>query len=152
MRGPANYSTTSGVILLGETMPTIMSYMKREFTKLLPFALLFGALGGILLILANNLLTPSLTVVSLTYVIGIGSGVYILNNMRFRKDTVSSVLYGYMVYSVMTLISFVDMTMNANSAIKHPMFENLWAFFGISAGVLLLSGLVSMLTGRKTAP
>ncbi len=126
-----------------------MNYLKKEINKLLPYSLFFGAIGGVLLILVNNVLTPNVLLISLVYAAGVGIGVYLLNNMRYRKDTTSSILYGYMVFLVMTLISFVDTIMNASHSFKNPMFEKFWVFALICVGVLVVSAGVSILANRR---
>jgi len=127
-----------------------MNYLKKEMNKLLPFSLLFGAIGGVLLILVNNLMIPNIIAISAVYAAGVGGAVYLLNNMRYRKDTTSSILYGYMVFLVMTVISLVDTLMNANGSMHNPLFEKVWFFAVICIGVLVVAGGVSILTNRRT--
>jgi drug/metabolite transporter (DMT)-like permease len=127
-----------------------MNYLKKEMNKLLPFSLLFGAIGGVLLILVNNLMTPSILAISLVYTAGVGGSVYLLNNMRYRKDTPSSILYGYMVFLVMTLISLVDTLMSTNRSMHNPLFESVLFFALVCVGVLVVAGGVSILTNRRT--
>lgn len=127
-----------------------MNYLKKELNKLLPFSLLFGAIGGVLLILVNNLMTPSVLTLSVVYVITIGLSVFLLNSMRYRRDTTSSILYGYMIFAIMTLISFIDTLMNTGNNFYNPMFEKFWVFVAISVGVLFLSGIVSLFSTKRT--
>lgn len=127
-----------------------MQFLKKELNKILPLALLFGAIGGVLLILVTNLLEPTYFTVLLAYALILGVSVYVLNKARYRKDTKSSVLYGYMVYTIMTIIAFIDMIMNANPDFVNPIFESLAFFAGIFAAVLFISGLIPMMF-KKTA-
>lgn len=126
-----------------------MQYLKRELNKVLPLALLFGAIGGVLLIAVSNLFEPSKLAILFTYGLVLGGSVYYLNSIRFRKDTKSSVLYGYCVYAVMTLIAFLDMIMNANPDFVNPIFENIAFFVSLLATVLFISGAVSLLFKKK---
>ena len=126
-----------------------MQYLKRELNKVLPLALLFGAIGGVLLIAVSNLFEPSKLAILFTYGLVLGGSVYYLNSIRFRKDTKSSVLYGYCVYAVMTLIAFLDMIMNANPDFVNPIFENIAFFVSLLATVLFISGAVSLMFKKK---
>lgn len=126
-----------------------MQYLKKELNKVLPLALLFGAIGGVLLIAVSNLFEPSKLAILTTYGLVLGGSVYYLNSIRFRKDTKSSVLYGYCVYAVMTLIAFLDMIMNANPDFVNPIFENIAFFVTLLATVLFISGAVSLLFKKK---
>lgn len=125
-----------------------MNYIKKELNKLMPFALLYGALGGVMLILVNNLLSSSVLAVAFAYSITIGVSVYLLNNMRFRRDTKSSVLYGLLVFAVMTAISYVDTIMNTTANFENPMFDHLWLLGLMLIGVLFLSGAIAFLSKR----
>jgi len=116
-----------------------MDYLKKELNKLLPMALLYGAVGGVLLILVSNALAANVVSLAIIYALVVGGGVYLLNKKRYRKDTMSSVLYGYLIYTIMTLISFVDTLMNASHNFYNPIFEKFWAFMIIFVGVLLVS-------------
>jgi hypothetical protein len=127
-----------------------MQYLKKELNKILPLALLFGAIGGILLIAVSNLFEPSKLAILFTYGLVLGGSVYYLNSIRYRKDTKSSVLYGYCVYAVMTLIAFIDMMMNANPDFVNPIFENIVFFVSLLATVLFISGAVSLLFKERT--
>jgi hypothetical protein len=127
-----------------------MQYLKKELNKILPLALLFGAIGGILLIAVSNLFEPSKLAILFTYGLVLGGSVYYLNSIRYRKDTKSSVLYGYCVYAVMTLIAFIDMMMNANPDFVNPIFENIVFFVSLLATVLFISGAVSLLFKKRT--
>ena len=126
-----------------------MQYLKRELNKILPLALLCGAIGGVLLIAISNLFEPNKLAILLTYGIVLSASVYYLNSIRFRKDTKSSVLYGYCVYAVMTLIAYVDTLMNANPDFVNPIFENIAFFVSLLAVVLLISGTVSLMFKKK---
>jgi hypothetical protein len=125
-----------------------MDYLKKELNKLMPLALLYGAAGGVLLILISNLLTANVVSMAIAYALFVGGGVYLLNKKRYRKDTISSVLYGYLIFSIMTLISFIDTLMNANQAFYNPIFEQFWAFMVIFIGVLIVSISIAALFKR----
>lgn len=125
-----------------------MDYLKKELNKLLPMALLYGALGGVLLILISNVLSTNVVSFALTYAVVVGGGVYLLNKKRFRKDTISSVLYGYLIYAVMTAISFIDTVLNASQHFYNPLFEHFWTFLTIFVGVLLVSIIIAALFKR----
>ncbi|MFT4600130.1 MAG: hypothetical protein ACI857_000300 [Arenicella sp.] len=126
-----------------------MQYLKNELNKILPLALLFGAIGGILLIVVTNLLEPSMVSILVSYGLIIGSSVYILNRMRYKNEMKGSVLYGYCVYLVMTAIAYVDTVMNANADFVNPIFENLAFFIALLAAVLFFSGSIALLFKRK---
>ena len=126
-----------------------MQYLKREIHKLLPLALLCGALGGVLLIIVANILEPGKMLMFLSYVIVIGISVYVLNRIRFKQDTLGSILYGYIIYTVMTSIAFLDLIMNAQSNMVNPLFDQIWFFITIFLTVLILSGTVVFLFKRK---
>ncbi|UKN03688.1 hypothetical protein K6119_09200 [Paracrocinitomix mangrovi] len=122
-----------------------MQYLKKELNKVLPLALLFGAIGGVLLIVISNLLVPSELAILLVYGVVLTTSVFVLNKIRYRKDTKSSVLYGYSVYAVMTIIAFLDMVMNANPDFVNPVFESITFFLVIFAAVLLISGAIPLM-------
>ncbi|MEX1000702.1 MAG: hypothetical protein WDZ35_01160 [Crocinitomicaceae bacterium] len=126
-----------------------MQYLKKELNKILPLALLFGAIGGVLLIACTNLFTPGKFGVFTVYLFVICLSVYVLNRLRFKKEVKSSVLYGYCVYAVMTLIAYVDVIMNANPDFVNPVFENGMLFAGILATVMLLAFLVTYLFKKQ---
>ena len=92
-----------------------MQYLKREINKLLPLELLCGALGGVLLIIVANILEPGKLLMFLSYTMVIGFSVYILNKIRYKQDMLGSVLYGCIIYTVMTSIAFIDLIMNTKS-------------------------------------
>ncbi|MEO9533953.1 MAG: hypothetical protein ABJG68_03075 [Crocinitomicaceae bacterium] len=126
-----------------------MQYLKKELNKILPLALLFGAIGGVLLILVSNLLVPTMLNIILTYALVISVSVFILNTLRYKNELKGSVLYGYCVYVVMTLIAFLDMIMNVKPNFVNPIFENLMFFIAIMAGVLFFSGSIALLFKKK---
>ncbi|MCG8573868.1 MAG: hypothetical protein MI810_03195 [Flavobacteriales bacterium] len=126
-----------------------MNYLKKEFNRLFPFSLVIGVIGGVLLILVNNLLSSKVLPILAVYALTIGCGVYLLNRMRYRKDTKSSVLYGYLLYAIMTVISFLDTLMNTNHFFHNPLFEQLWIFALIFFGVSIVSLLVTALFKGK---
>lgn len=126
-----------------------MQYLKKEINKILPLAMLCGALGGILLIVVNNLLEPGKLAVVLSYVLVIGVSVYILNKMRYKKEVIGSIIYGYIVYSVMTLIAYIDLLMNTKPDIHNPLFDQVWFFITVFIGVMFLSGAIVFLFKRK---
>ncbi|MBD3637248.1 MAG: hypothetical protein HUJ25_07855 [Crocinitomicaceae bacterium] len=126
-----------------------MHYLKKELQKILPLALLFGAIGGVLLIILTNLIVASAPMVLVLYGALLALSVYILNKKRYRKDTGSSILYGYLVFAVMTVISFLDMVMNANPEFVNPVFESLGLFLAIMFAVPVFAGAVSIVFKRK---
>ena len=126
-----------------------MNYIKKELNKLLPYAVLYGALGGILLIIVNNVMGASVLGIALTYVATIGLGVFLLNSKRHRRDTKSSILYGYLIYAIMTVISYVDTIFNTNQTFYNPLFEKIWMFVLITGGVLFLSAAIAVLYKKK---
>ena len=126
-----------------------MQFLKKEINKILPLALLFGAIGGVLLILATNLLESNQLVVLMVYGAVLSFSVYKLNRARYRKDTKSSVLYGYIVYFIMTLIAFIDMSMNTNPEFVNPIFEHMAFSSGIFAAVLFISGAIPLMFKRQ---
>ncbi len=122
-----------------------MDYLKKELNKILPLALLFGAIGGVLLIVVSNLFVANLFSVLISYILIISASVYILNKMRYRKELKGSLLYGSCVYLVMTLIAFLDMIMNTNPDFVNPMFENMLFFVTILATAVFFSGSIAFL-------
>ena len=128
-----------------------MHYLKREIQKILPKALLFGAIGGVLLIIIANLLAASAPMILLMYGLVLSVSVYILNRQRFRKDTKSSVLYGYCVFAVMTFIAYLDMAMNTDPNFVNPVFESLGFLLGLILLVPIFSGAVAILFKRSIA-
>ena len=126
-----------------------MQYLKKELHKLLPLALLFGAIGGVLLIIFTNLVAASAPMILLLHGIVMTSSVFILNKHRYRKDTKSSILYGYLVCAVMMTISFADLVMNADPNFVNPVFESLGLFVAILVSVPLFSGVVAMMFKRN---
>jgi hypothetical protein len=126
-----------------------MEYLKKELNKILPLALLFGAIGGVLLIVIGNLFVANELSVFVSYALIISVSVYILNKIRYKKELKGSILYGYCVYFVMTLIAFIDMVMNTNPHFVNPLFENLAFFVALIAAVLFLSSAIALLFKRK---
>jgi hypothetical protein len=126
-----------------------MQYLKKELNKILPLALLFGAIGGMLLILVSNVLEASMLNILLTYSLVISVSVFILNTLRYKNELKGSVLYGYCVYVVMTFIAFLDMIMNVKPNFVNPIFENLAFFVAIMAAVLIFSGSISLLFKKR---
>ena len=126
-----------------------MEYLKKELNKILPLALLFGAIGGILLIILCNVFVATYFNIVLTYALSIGVSVYLLNKLRYRHELKSSILYGYCVFVVMTLLAFFDMLMNTKSNFVNPIFENVVFFFGIMALVVIFSSMITYLFQRK---
>jgi len=119
-----------------------MDYLKRELNRLLPLALLFGAFGGVLLIIAGNVFEPTKLILSLVYIVMITLSVYSLNKMRYKKEIGGSLLYGFIVYGVMTVIAFIDLLMNANPNFINPLFEHLGFFSLILLTSFAISGTV----------
>lgn len=128
---------------------TIMEYLKKELNKLLPLALLFGAGGGVLLILLGNVLYSEAWSYLVTYALVIGVSVYSLNRMRYKKEILSSVLYGYCVFFVMTLIAWFDMILNADPNFISPVFEKLSFFVALVVSVFLIATSIATLFKRR---
>lgn len=126
-----------------------MDYLKKELNKLLPLALLFGAAGGVLLIILGNVLFAEQWTYLLTYAVVIGTSVYSLNRIRFKKEIFSSVLYGYCVFFVMTLIAWFDMVLNADPNFRSPVFEQLSFFVALVVSVFLIATSIATLFKRR---
>lgn len=126
-----------------------MDYLKKELNKLLPLALLFGAAGGVLLIILGNVLFAEQWTYLLTYAVVIGASVYSLNRIRFKKEIFSSVLYGYCVFFVMTLIAWFDMVLNADPNFRSPVFEQLSFFVALVVSVFLIATSIATLFKRR---
>ena len=126
-----------------------MQHLKSELNKILPLALFCGAIGGILLIIVSNLLNPSMISILVSYGLIIGLSVYVLNRLRFENEMKGSVLYGYIVYLVMTGIAYIDTIMNTQADFVNPIFENVAFFIAILAAVLFFSGSTALLFKRK---
>ena len=126
-----------------------MDYLKKELNKLLPLALLFGAAGGVLLILLGNVLFSEKWTYLLTYALVIGVSVYILNRIRYKKEILSSVLYGYCIFFVMTLIAWLDMVLNADPNFSSPVFEKLSFFVALLVSVFLIASSIAALFKRR---
>lgn len=126
-----------------------MDYLKKELNKLLPLALLFGAVGGVLLIILGNVLYSEKWSYLLTYALTIGLSVYLLNRMRYKKEIMSSVLYGYCVFFVMTLIAWFDMVLNADPNFISPIFEKIGFFAALVISVFLIAASIATLFKRR---
>lgn len=126
-----------------------MQYLKREINKLLPLALLFGAIGGVLLIVLTNLIVASASLILLLHGLIMLVSVFILNRKRYRKDTTSSILYGFLVCAVMMMISFFDLIMNADPNFVNPVFESLGLFLAIILTVPVFAGAIAVMFKRK---
>jgi hypothetical protein len=126
-----------------------MDYLKKELNKLFPLALLFGAIGGVLLILVANVFEPGKLNLLSSYISVVGGSVYVLNRMRYKKELIGSVLYGFLVYSVMTSIAYLDLLMNANPHYSNPLFEQFGFFAMIFVGTILLSGAIVLLFRKQ---
>jgi hypothetical protein len=126
-----------------------MEYLKKELNKLLPLALLFGAVGGVLLIILGNVIFSDKWSYLLTYTLVIGLSVYLLNRMRFKKEIMSSVIYGYAVFFVMTLIAWFDMVLNANPNFISPIFEKISFFAALMVSVFLIAASIATLFKRR---
>lgn len=122
-----------------------MEYLKKELNKLLPLALLFGAAGGVLLIILGNVFYSEKWSYLATYAIVIGLSVYLLNRMRYKKEVLSSVLYGYSIFFVMTLIAWFDMVLNADPNFISPIFEKISFFAALVISVFLIAASIATL-------
>jgi hypothetical protein len=135
--------------LLQTERDTRMDYLKKELNKLLPLALLFGAGGGVLLIILGNVFFSEKWSYLLVYALVIGISVYSLNRMRYKKEILSSVLYGYCVFFVMTLIAWFDMVLNADPNFISPVFEKLSFFVALVVSVFLIATSIAALFKRR---
>lgn len=126
-----------------------MQYLKKEINKLFPLALLCGAIGGILLIVIGNVLTATLWHYLIAYLIVIGTSVTILNRIRYKKDHLSAVVHGYLIYAVMTIIAYLDMIMNADPSFNVPIFGQLGIILGLAVSFGLGVYVVASLFRRK---
>jgi hypothetical protein len=126
-----------------------MEYLKKELNKLLPLALLFGAAGGVLLIILGNVFFSDEWSYLLAYVLVIGLSVYLLNRMRYKKEIMSSVLYGYAVFFVMTTIAWFDMMLNADPNFISPIFEQISFFAALVVSVFLIAASIATLFKRR---
>lgn len=122
-----------------------MENPKKEIQKILPLALLFGTIGGILLIIACNNWSGRYINILLTYSLVIGGSVYLLNRFRLRHGLKSTLLYGYIVYTVMTLVGFFDLFMNAQTSLNHSSAETLPLLIIPIVLVAICSGFISLL-------
>lgn len=127
-----------------------MEYLKKELNKLLPLALLAGAIGGVLLIILANVLNAGQASYIITYAIVIGLSVYILNRVRYnKKDVFSSVIYGYSIFTVMTFIAYLDMVLNADPDFISPVFEQIGFFATLIVTVFLVAASIATLFKRR---
>ena len=126
-----------------------MLYVKRKLNKILPLALFFGAIGGVLLIIVSNLFVPSQLSILLAYGFIITLSVYVLNRIQFQNELKGSVLCGFCVYLVMTFIAYIDMIMNANPDFVNPIFENITFFTALFTSVLFFSISITFLYKNK---
>lgn len=126
-----------------------MEYLRKELNKLLPLALLFGAIGGVLLIILGNVFYSEKWSYLLSYFLVIGLSVYLLNRMRYKKEVLSSVLYGYCVFFVMTLIAWFDMILNADPDFISPIFEKVGFFATLVVSVFLIAASIATLFKKR---
>ena len=75
--------------------------------------------------------------------------VYSLNRMRYKKEVKGSLLYGFIVYAVMTIIAYLDLLMNADRNFINPLFEQLGFFSIIFFGSFIISGTIVYLFRRQ---
>lgn len=118
-----------------------MDYLRKEFNKTLPLALLCGAIGGVLIIVCANLLKANIYVYAVTYLGVIGAGLYILNILRHKRQFVSSLVYALNIFIIMTLIAGLDVFFNANPNFESPLFSHA----GPLAMFMILSVILSLL-------
>lgn len=126
-----------------------MDYLKKELNKLLPLALLFGAFGGVLLIILGNVFNADQFSYLIMYSLVTASSVYLLNRIRYKKEIKSSILYGYCVFGVMTTIAFLDMIFNADPQFSSPIFEQAGFFLTLIIAVFLIAALIPTLFKRR---
>lgn len=128
-----------------------MEYLKKELNKLLPLAMLFGAIGGVLLIILGNVFFSDKWTYLITYIAVIGLGVFILNAIRFKKEILSSVLYGYCIFFVMTTIAWFDMQLNADPNFTTPVFDKVGFFLTLFISVFCSASLITFLFKRRAS-
>lgn len=126
-----------------------MDYLRKELNKLLPLALLCGAVGGVMLIILGNVLFSGIWAYALTYILVIGISVYALNRLRYKKEVMSSVLYGYCVFIVMTAIAYMDVLMNADPNFTSPIFERVSFFALLVILVFMIAAFITTLFKRR---
>jgi hypothetical protein len=69
--------------------------------------------------------------------------------MRFKKEIMSSVLYGYAIFFVMTLIAYFDMVLNADPNFISPIFEKISFFAALVISVFLIAASIATLFKRR---
>lgn len=111
-----------------------MKFLRNEIPKTLPYAILFGVIGGVLLIVANNVFDPSPLINLGVYLItGIAAIIYVLR-IRTKKEIRGTLCLTTEVFALMTFIAFLDFMMNVNQSFINPLFE--------SPGLLVLALIV----------
>lgn len=126
-----------------------MDYLKKELNKLLPLAMLFGAVGGVLLIIIGNVLDGGALSYLLAYIVITSASVYLLNRIRYKREVTSSVIYGYCVFAVMTVIAWFDMVLNADPNFISPVFEHAGFFVTLIISVFLIAVSIATLFKRR---
>ena len=101
-----------------------MKFLRNEIPKTLPYAILFGVIGGVLLIIANNVFDPSAYINLAVYMLtGVSATIYVLKN-RTKKEIGGSICLATELFALMTFIAFLDFAMNANKNFTNPLFDN----------------------------
>ncbi|MCH2232641.1 MAG: hypothetical protein MK078_00205 [Crocinitomicaceae bacterium] len=101
-----------------------MKFLKNEIPKTLPYAILFGVIGGVLLIVANNVFDPSPWINLAVYMLtGVTATIYVLKN-RTKKEIRGSICLTTELFALMTFIAFLDFALNANKNFTNPLFDN----------------------------
>src|SRR5690606_38992914 len=126
-----------------------MDYLRKELNKFLPLALLFGAIGGVLLIVVGNVFEPNKLSLLVSYSTIISISVYSLNRMRYKKEITGSMLYGFLVYSFMTFIAYIYLLMNTFPNFTTSLFEQIGFSVLIFFGTFAISGIIVYLFQKR---
>ena len=126
-----------------------MHYLRKELNKILPLALLFGAIGGVILIAVTNVLSSNMLSIFALYALIVSVSLYVLNHMKYKHEFKCSLLYGYCVFAMVTLIAFIDLMMNTNPHFINPLFENMVLFWATFASVGLIALSITYLFKKK---
>ena len=128
-----------------------MDYLKREFNKTLPLALLCGAVGGVLIIIYANLLHANIYVYGFTYLGVIGTGLCVLNVLRHKHQIISSAIYSFSIYGIMTVIAGIDVYFNANPNFQSPLFSTIAPLISFMVLAIVLSVIITRMFQKELA-
>ena len=120
-----------------------MKFLQNEIPKTLPYAILFGVFGGVLLIVANNAFDPSPMINLGVYMLtGVAATIYVLR-IRTKKEIRGSICLATELFMLMTFIAFLDFSLNVNPTLINPLFDNV---FLLPIVLISLIGLGTFLT------